>query len=156
MGNKKGAIGDQSFFVIFFLILLYVSVVVVAGVVLFFGDGYDFRESDARVINYIAGNCLWEKGEDAVRENFFANCNIKKESMGSHAGMKICKNLELKECLEGNTAVAFYGGNFESCGFNFTKTNDQYSQCYISKFKIKEDNYLVVGASSQKGWRVKQ
>ncbi|MFH1290517.1 MAG: hypothetical protein ABIH92_03855 [Nanoarchaeota archaeon] len=84
--NKKAALGSQTMVYIYFLILIMILGGIVWGMSMFFGEGYDFREIDASLLNYRIKECLTEKDinldinvkteREKFEQEFYQKCRI--------------------------------------------------------------------------------
>ena len=66
--NKKG-VGESLMFFIFILIMIIVSVGIVSGFYIFFGQGYDFREAEAEILANKFISCL-DRNSERLNEGF--------------------------------------------------------------------------------------
>ena len=72
--GKIGALGEQISIFIFLFLLIVVGIGITAGAYIFFGRGYDFRASDASLLNGKIKECLnYNEINEALFSDFFGN-----------------------------------------------------------------------------------
>jgi len=150
MNNKKAEIGTQLMFFLFIFVLLLTGIGIVAGVTIFFGREYDFREIDAKILSYKIIKCL-EKNKIEKGDAFLKSCGIKEETIGEEIFLKVCINSE--NCLietDKNKIIFVKGKNFQLCGFKGAKRNKNYPICIERTFEKLKDEYEIVSASNNK------
>jgi len=77
--NKLGEVaGSGLLFFVFFLMMIIIGASISGGVAMFYGQGYDFRETESKVLFDGVLDCFMEKGELFFENNFdiFDECNF--------------------------------------------------------------------------------
>ncbi len=69
MLNKRGALGEQLHIITFLFLLIVAGLGIVAGVFLFFGEGYDFKVTAGEIFVNNLGECFLENAELIVNIN---------------------------------------------------------------------------------------
>lgn len=80
--NRK-AVGSQTTILWFVFLLIMVLLALAAGNAIFFGSGYDYRQTNADLLNYKIKECLSEKDisleNETFAEEFYSKCLLKRE-----------------------------------------------------------------------------
>ncbi len=145
--NRRGQLGNQMMIFPFLFLIFIISVGIVAGVYLFFGAGYDFREVDAELLNYKVRKCIVE-GEIGAEfwSDFFEKCGIDEVVMlENDLILRICEG----DCAIGGDAKVQIGGNFQACRFKGVKENDAFPRCVDESVSKNGVEYSVIAGSNQ-------
>jgi hypothetical protein len=147
MNNRKGAAKDIITFFPFLFFLVIIAGGIVLGTVIFYGSGYDIRQSEAEVLNYKIGNCILEK--QGWEDNIYDFCGIvNKEVLGEiDVLFKVCK--ESGDCIlekSEEKIVVTTGGDFVSCGLE-GEVSEGYGKCSIGEVEKSGVRYQVISFS---------
>ena len=94
--HKKGELGEQISVFMFLFLMFVIGVGIVIGVFIFFGQGYDFREVEANLLNYKIGECIKENEiteEFFEKGNFFEKCRLNKGAVEKNNIIRICSGV---------------------------------------------------------------
>ena len=154
--DRFGRMGDKMMFSMFLLILIIITVGIVAGVYIFYGAEYDFRQAEADILNYNIKKCIINNDIDWTneksKENFFDVCRLNKEVIEKNNIIKICLNS--KDCVSEQKPLFSSGSNFEACLLEGAKGNNNFQKCTINNFMRGEKEYEIVTGSNQKSRRI--
>lgn len=152
--NKRGE--EAGHFIMFFVFLFFVIAIgvgLVIGTVMFFGNEYDFREVDSKILGTKVSECIVEKSISWENEkDFFDKCDIDLDSLlNNHFVLKICRNSENCILEDSNDKILVQiGSNFQACQFEGVKENSAFPKCYTDSFSHNELDYTVISGSNQK------
>lgn len=137
--NKRGAeAGDNLMFLSIMVIFVIVGGAIVAGVFIFFGNGYDSRQADSAVLNSKIYECILENSE-LNQDNFYLKCGFDKSAFeGGKYSVGVLKNEK----------GIFVFNNPEQCLLTGTKSR-YYAICTINEFSHKGDSYKIITGSSE-------
>jgi len=122
--NKKGE--EAINFIPFLFLIVVVTGAIVAGVLAFFGSGYDPRASEAESLYRAVSNCVLEQGELIFKEGFEI-CGFNEEVLAE-------EHLVLVEYLENRKLIGVF---------------DYSNQCYLNG-----DDLPVCIDGEVKGFRI--
>ncbi len=150
MGNRKGEVGNQVMFFSFLFLLFVIAVGIVAGVALFYGFDYEFRNVEAELLRVQTERCVLNNElNDSFRDNFFDKCGFNKDVI-ENSGLKIRVCIDGNDCITEDKAYISVGSNFQTCDFEGAKANDAFPKC-VKKIFVKEGrNIEIITASGQK------
>lgn len=133
--DKKGELGNQVMLFSFFFLLVVIGVGIVAGVWLFYGQGYDFRQAEAEVLNYEIKKCLVNEKIDksSFADEFYEKCRLNKEVV-EQGIVKIIRDNE----------IVFSIGDEVQCGLS--EKNENYPKCVEREIGV----YKVLTGSNQR------
>jgi hypothetical protein len=148
MRNRKGQLGEQILVFPFFFFLVVIGVGIVAGMLLYFGEGYDFRSIDAEVLNYRIRECLMDgkldlnslSGEE-IKNQIFEKCGMNKKVLGEKRFV-----IEIKRASDGKVIYEF--GSSENCLLN-VKENRAFPICKEGEVDINGERYEIMTGSNQ-------
>ena len=139
--NKKGALGNQIMIFEYIFLLTVISLGFFAGISLFFGQGYDFRQTQADILSYKIGTCLTQN-DNMDFNNFFNVCGLNKNLLESNSlYFKICDNMTPSDCSLSANGKAYVGSNFQLCFLAGTSSNVKYPKC---SFKNVGSRYTII------------
>jgi hypothetical protein len=143
--RKRGELGNQILMFEYLFLLISIAVGISVGVLIYFGDGFDFRQIEADILNSKMQDCISQNFVlDKITSNFYETCLINMDSVEKNKLLiRICENSSAEKCASGNGILFSVGGNFESCFFSGAKENKAYVQC-SSKIMEKEGKTLVI------------
>ena len=145
--NKIAALGEQASIFMFLFLLIVVGIGITAGAYIFFGRGYDFRMSDASLLNGKIRECLNDNEiNDELLNNLFARCKLNEKVLEDINIIKIC--VDSSDCVNGMGKFAF-GSNFQSCFFEGAKDNKKYYSCDREHF-LKDGKKIEIIAGSKR------
>lgn len=149
MLNKKADIGDQAMFVWFLFMMIVVGLSVVAGVFIFFGSGYEYRDIDAGLLNSKIQDCIFNEGLfndiEKIGEDFYKKCGFDKNSINENF-IVLIKNADTENVL------LQIGSNFESCFFE--KKSESFVRCSKENIYFNNKKFEIVTGSNQKSRRI--
>jgi len=154
--NKKGQTGDHVMIFPTIFLFLLIGGGIVAGVFVFFGYGYEFRQVDSDIINVEIKNCILEKGIEEIekdKEGIFALCNMNKGALEQGKFMiKICEGIDGEECAEKTGQFFQFGSNFQACLIK--ANNKNYPKCTFTNVVVNEKKYTIITGSNQQSRRI--
>ena len=79
--NKKADLGDMTMIFSFAFLLIVIGSGIAIGIAMFYSSNYDFRETDAVLLNYKLSKCLLNNQfpEDNIETQLYTLCNINKK-----------------------------------------------------------------------------
>ena len=148
--HKKGELGEQVSVFMFLFLMFVIGIGIVAGVYIFFGQGYDFREVEANLLSYKIGECIKENEiteEFFEKGNFFEKCRLNKGAVEKNNIIRICSGVE--DCMRAEKSLLDAGSNFQACGFEGTKKNEAHPLCATNEFSKGEKKFSIIVGSKQ-------
>ncbi len=162
MLDKKG-LGEMMWIFMFFFLLAIIAVSIVSYNYIFYGKGYDAKESDAKLLNLKIVECLSEKelkdvlngesGAENEAEKFFDICELNKNVIEKNFILRICENLSEEECAVGNKWAVSFGNNFNVCEFKAAQKSDRFVRCFFGSFEKEGRKFVIITGSEQKARR---
>lgn len=113
MKYKRGALlGDSFMLISFFILFFLVAGAAVAGILLFYGNSFDFRQQEAEILSYRLMECIYNKGVGDI----IKDCNLNKELINNEFLVHILKKEEYVFTL-GDKEICFFesGENLPKC-----------------------------------------
>lgn len=144
---KKATGGQQLTIFPFLFLMMMIGLGITAGVWMFYGKGYDFRQAESSLLNYKLTSCILEKDIDFTKDSIYDLCNLNKEIIEKNNIIKICKNSQ--DCVDSSSPLFFSGSNFQGCFFTGAKQNDAYPKCSLVSIKKQSDTYQIITGSKQ-------
>lgn len=147
--NKKAAAGPQSMAWSFFLILALIALGTIVAAGLFFGSGYDFREVDAKVLNYKVSTCVQENefdfnaGPGEFFQNLFSACHLDQSVIEANYYINIRK---------GNKEYSIGRSDPTQC--ELADRNPEYFVCSTSSFIKNSEKITIQTGTDQKASKV--
>jgi len=145
--NKKADLGDHLMIFGFLFLVVVIAFGLMAGVYIYFGAEYDFRQVEADVLNYKIRECIlsseidWNSADD-----FYDRCGFDKSVLEENNKIKVCKGVG--DCISG-ASVFVLGSGFQECGFEAAEENKNFPRCSIRSLKKEGDSYEIITAGSQ-------
>jgi len=140
------SVGDWLHIAQFMVFLVLIGGGIVVGILMFFGDGIDARQSEADILNLKIRECLDEFGIDVLGNDFYENCGINGNVIESNEIMiMVCEDMDKNECIVAEDVLFSQGSNFNVCGFDASKKSDRFPRCKV----VVEDNLLILTGSNQ-------
>jgi hypothetical protein len=122
----------------------------IIGTTIFYGNEYENRVSEARVLNFLVGECLKTKNIDwSNKDSFYSACSLSKKILSDNHNET---NINILICKPDCTGKRVFqlGSDFESC--DFIGINEYYMRCWKSKIHSdKGDFEIVVGSNHMLG-----
>ena len=150
--NKKAGTGSQIMIFVYLFIFVIVFVGFYIGIAIFFGEGYDFRQVEADLLNYKVRKCYFEN-PDVKWSDFLKVCGLDEKQLVDHNLMFIiCKEESFEICAADNAALVQVGSGFQQCFFNAAKSNDRFPKCSMSKIRshsASSEVYMLITSSDQ-------
>lgn len=145
--NKRG-VGESLMFFVFILIMIIVSVGIVSGLFIFFGQGYDFREAEAEILANKFISCL-DSNSERLNEEFdiISDCGFTENIRENH--LVYAKRL--------NDGKVFFEGVIsyrEECFFDASEKNRNLPRCVKGEVSIGGESFEVIIGSSQNSRRL--
>ena len=142
--NYKSQAGNFAVIFWFIFLLVLTTIGLVAGVVIFFGEEYDFRQVDSDILNKKINDCLQKKEIDLEAENF--SREIEK---------KCSLNLEvIKEdyflLIKKDENILFDVGQGDETQCALAEKNINFPRCSNSTLTIENNLFFIQAGSSQK------
>tara|TARA_Y100000310_G_scaffold337105_1_gene423300 strand:- start:1671 stop:2513 length:843 start_codon:yes stop_codon:yes gene_type:complete len=122
--NRRGSAGEKLMVFPFFFIMVMIGIGIVAGVYVFFGDGYDARGAEARVFGEKLRDCLNDDFNEIdwsgeVLRDLSELCGFNENVVEEHFVVGILKD----------ERYLFRHRNPESCRLEGAKGNDGFPRC---------------------------
>ena len=142
--NKKGDLGTQIMFVVFFIVVIIIGVGLVTGVYMFYGKDYEFREVDARSLNYNMQSCLsqqkidFTKTSEQITKEIFAKCTLNEKV--------IAENYYFQIYVNDGEKIKFKDIN--KCALS--DKNELYPQCVSSDFFVNNEKFTLITGTDQR------
>lgn len=137
--DKKADVGEQITFAYFFFMMVVISGAIVVGVLIVFGSGYDFRESDAYALNYQIEKCLIANNGQIKWDNFYGICRLEKS---------VVENGDYYVGIIEDGNIAFKFKDYKVCELTGEKS-DAYPKCAIKEFSAGGKSFRIITGSSQ-------
>ncbi|MDO8508890.1 MAG: hypothetical protein Q7S27_04365 [Nanoarchaeota archaeon] len=154
MLHKRGVIGVQLMIIPFLVIMAIIGVSIAISIWAFYGEGYDFREAEAEMLNSKISKCILENeiSKDFFSsENFYTSCGIDSEVIKKNNMIKICDGFG-EECLTSKESIFIEGSNFNVCGLN--EKDESFPKCFTKEIQKEGKKYVIVTLSNQVSRRV--
>ncbi len=142
--NKKAQTGNALFGIITFLILLIIfGVGLAAGIYMFFGQDYDFRQIDAELLNAKISSCLkvnqlaFQEKTTAPTDEFYEKCDLNKNVIEENFALLI--TLNEKEKLRWKDIAL--------CALN--EKNKNFPVCESSEFTTSQGTFKIITGANQ-------
>jgi len=155
MHNKKAQFGKQIMIFPFVFLLIIIALGISAGVVIYFGTGYDFRALDASLLSYKIEKCVLENSDlNKLKDNFYETCRLNKESLEKNKFFfKVCRDLNAIDCAnteDDKNILVSLGSNFQPCFFEGVKENKAYAKCHnLDLLKDGAQISIITGSNQQ-------
>ena len=149
--NKRGeGAGSGLLFFIFFIMMIMIGSGIVGGVLMFYGQGYDFRATDAAGLFDKTLDCFVDEKNDFFENEFdiYETCNLNKKIL-SESHLILIKRLSDNE--EFFIGVRDYQVR---CFLEARKENINLPLCKYSEVMKNGEKYKILVGSSQNSRRV--
>jgi hypothetical protein len=148
--NKIGSASQGILFAPFFLGMMIIGLGITLAVYGFFGEGYDSRFSESRVLMEKTAVCFKEhnffnENFNENKEKFFEVCGFDKDVLEDGRHIIYVKN-------EKNNEEFFVGVYDFTIRCGITKKNLGIPEC----ISLVEDDYEILVGTSQNSWRVSE
>jgi hypothetical protein len=147
--NKKATTGPQTMIWSFFLIVFLIGIGIAVVMALYFGSDYDFRETDATLLNYRLSSCLSENDFDFTipledfKQQIYKTCGLNQQTVEEEFYVFMQKG-------ENNYKIG--SGDHTQCAL--ADKNPDFIKC-VSNQIVKSDGILLIETgSNQKAQRV--
>ncbi|MEK6894613.1 MAG: hypothetical protein AABX10_04070 [Nanoarchaeota archaeon] len=148
--NRRGVLGTGVLYSIYFLMMAVIAIGIYGGLVGYFGTGYDYRKTEARILLDEVRDCFSQEKinlNSLNEKDFYEKCGISKSVIGDGEHMIYVKS---------KTGVEFVTGvtDFKTrCFLNVRQKNKDYPICASYGKNVENEEYILVG-SSQNSRRV--
>lgn len=157
MLSKRGSLGDMTLFMPYLFLMIVILVGIVSGIVIFFGEGYNFKYAEANAIADKVEECFSSKHfildfsnlEDELRKTCLMDIGIFNDA---NLILRVC--LDSNNCISDRNPIFTIGANFQSCGFDGSKENSAFPICASRSFFINDKKIDIVAGSNQKLRRI--
>lgn len=146
--NLRAQAGVQSTVFLLFFSMMVIALAIVGGFYIFFGGGFDFRASEASLLNYKVAECMMNKNIDfsKIGDGFFEICGLNKDVVNESNEIRICKNSP--DCIqEENPIFSFNTANIVQCGI--TGKSGNFPKCASGTIEKNGDRYTILTVSKQ-------
>lgn len=159
MRDKKAQFGKQIMIFPFVFLLIIIALGISAGIVIFYGTGYDYRDIDSSILVKKLGDCVLDISDfDKLRGDFYETCGLSKKSLEENKYFfRVCRELNGADCAtsDGDTKIVeSLGSNFQICFLEGAKENKNYPRCSYMTVKLNEETYSIIAGSNQQIRRV--
>ena len=153
LGDKKGTVGDQLGIFWFLFLMLIIAGSLAIGIFMFYGNGYDYREIEAEILNYKIRGCILESEvTEGFFKDFYEKCRLDKKMIGENNIIKICDSSK-DECLT-SADYKFLAGDVGICWIKSVKGNNVFGKCAEESFLKNGKKFTVITGSTQFSRRV--
>ena len=149
MQNRNGAIGDMAMLVIFIFVMIIIGAGIAAGVIMVFGQGYDFKNADAEILSYKVEGCLVENGFENLAREFYSVCGLNERVIEENYVLRICQGFNIEACYNGETELFSIGTNFQLCGIEGYTEREDIVKCHVKRVSDGEGYLLITGANQE-------
>ncbi len=152
MKNKKAETESGEFLMLlaYIMIMVAIGAGIWTGISFFFGSEYDFRLTDAKILNDKISTCIqnseinWNnQDKDFLTQDFLAKCQINQNALNNSLFIQIKKgDLELLRLGKGDEVQC-----------SFSEKNILYPKCFnstIYKDNNTESQFFILTGSNQK------
>ena len=138
--NKKADLGDMTMILSFAFLLIVIGSGIAIGIAMFYSSNYDFRETDAVLLNYKLSKCLLNNQfpEDNIETQLYTLCNINKKVIEEHFQILLSLNDEEQ-----------YNFKLSETTCALSDKNPKYPKCKTSILKTKQGQIKIITASDQ-------
>lgn len=156
MHNKRAQLGKQVMIFPFLFLIVIIGVGIALGIGIYFGSGYDMRQTDSNILLYKIERCFVSNNLNDIQASFYTTCGLDESSIESnHLMVKICENLDVVSCVQDNAkAFIVSGSNFQACLFEGGKQNNAFPKCSNSTLIKDGRSFSVITGSNQQIKRV--
>ena len=154
MQDKKG-MGEMIWIFMFFFLLVIIAVSIVSYNYIFYGKGYDAKESDAKLLNLKIRECFEKDLDKALeKERLFDVCGLNREVIEKNFILRICEDLSENECVVEDNWLINFGGSFNVCKFEAAQKSDRFVKCSFGSFEKEGRKFVIITGSEQKSRRL--
>jgi len=148
--NRKGDTGNQLISLTYIFLMVLIAFGITAGIFIFFGAEYQFKQVDSDSLNLKVVNCLRENPvDDGLFKDFYSKCGINKDVVGNYSKIKICVGSENCAGEESDKVKFVVGSDFQSCEFLGVGGNNNFAKCTKNVVEFKGSSYQIVTGSNQ-------
>jgi nitrogen fixation-related uncharacterized protein len=149
--NRKGT-GSAMMFFPFFVIALIIGGGMFWGVKVFYGQGYDFRQSEADILMDEVRDCFLQTEEDFFGDNFdiYQECRFNKNVIEDGGHSILIRDLGEVEQEKFIVGVLDYQNQ---CFFEAAEKNRDFPKCAVSNVTKQGKEFEVLVGSAQKSKR---
>jgi len=151
--NRNGELGNQIMSLLYIFLMLVIFIGLTAGIFIYFGAEYQFKQVDADLMYLKIVKCIREKPIDSIVNDFYSICGINKEVTQEFFRVKICLHKdETDNCIieESSDKVKFVeGSDFQSCELIGVKDNTNFPRCAKGIIEVNKVQYEVIAGSRQ-------
>jgi hypothetical protein len=151
MKHKKAVAGSGTMIFLFFIVVFVIFAAISAGLYMFYGAEYDFRQIDASLLNYKIKTCLEENdisftGKEQFESDLYATCNINKEVIEENNFFILINSSEGYTFVTGR-------GNPTECALS--EKNKEFLKCKYSTLNKNSQKIFIQTGSNQKILKVR-
>jgi len=148
--NRKGETGNQMISLYYIFLMIVIAVGLTAGIVLFFGGEYQFKQIDADEMYLKIANCLRDNSPEEVFKSFYSVCGINENVSKEYFRIKICSGSDSCMNEEEKSRVMFVlGSDFQSCELAGAKGNTNFPRCAKGMVDSNGVRYEIIAGSRQ-------
>jgi hypothetical protein len=128
--------------------MILIALAIVSGFYIFFGGGFDFRASEASLLNSKIAECIMNNNIDfsKIGDGFFEICGLNKAVIEENNEIKIC--VDSQNCIqEDNPVFSINTANIVQCGFIGKSGN--FPKCASGIFEKNGRTYTILSVSKQ-------
>ena len=150
MIQRKAQLGDQVMIFPFLFIMILIGGGIVGGTLLFFGNEYDVRQSEANTLAYTLQTCIqqhtfnWESAD--IDSEIYKTCHLDGSALSEGSLIRLKRNSV--QILTVNI------GKVEGCFFIGATKNPAYPKCTTLRFSKDGTSYELTTGSFQRKQRV--
>jgi hypothetical protein len=153
--DRRAQLGEQLMIFMFLFFMVVIGAGIVIGAYVFIGPEFDFRPTEAAILNYQIRECfthdtfsMKDKMEEGTFKDFvFKQCKLNAEVIGTYNGIKICNAGQgVDDCIKEGKPLFSTGGDFQPCGFN---EKNKFFGCAVQSVVKNGQSYVVITISKQ-------
>lgn len=144
--DKIGGAGAGMMFFAFFVLIMIVGGGLFWGVNAFFGKGYDFRQTEAGLMNMKIERCFSQNDFflEGFNESFYEICGLNENVIEDGSHLILVRN------IVGGEEVLWGVGDFENqCDFKGGKGNLDFPVCKKTELKKGGVDFVILTGSRQ-------
>jgi hypothetical protein len=134
--NKQALAGNWMMFLGLFLIMIIITLGIVIGFIIAFGEDYEFKEVDSQILNSKLKKCISENPQLNFETELYSRCNLNQQVIEQEMFIQISNQQD----------IIFTAGRGDNTKCDLSKLNKNFPICSESKF----NDLTILTGSNQK------